>query len=199
MLYRNNDAGLLEVITSGSMFAGKTKTLLTRLETFQLAGKNTVVFCPKGSQIRYTTKSEVVSHDGKRMRAFQVTSSQDIQQCFEGMTPKTAKVDVIGIDEVMLFDDGIVNVIEDLVKRNFIVIVAGLSMTSEGEPFGPMPQLLAMADIITKVYGVCQKCGNPSTRSWPLFNKKERVALGAQYIALCRQCWYQMKEEDRKE
>lgn len=189
MLYRNQDTGLLEVITSGSMFAGKTKTLLARLETFELAGRNTILYCPKGSQDRYKNESEVVTHDGQRMKARQVNSSQEILNDFKNLTPEISKIGAIGIDEVMLFDNKIINIIEELVKNNFIVIVSGLSLTSDGEPFGPMPELLAMADIITQVYGVCQECGNPSTKSWPLFEKKNKVALGNQYIALCRQCW----------
>lgn len=189
MLYRSKDSGLLEVITSGSMFAGKTTTLLTRLETFELAGKNTLLFCLRGSQDRYTTKSEVVTHSGKRRHATQVTSSKEIRCWSKGLMPETSGIDVIGIDEVMLFDQEIVDVVEDLVRRGFIVVVAGLSVTSDGEPFGPMPELLAIADIITQVYGVCQECGNPSTRCWPLFEKKTQIAIGNEYIALCRQCW----------
>jgi len=187
MLYRSNDAGLFEIITSGSMFAGKTRTLLTKLEIFQLAGKEVVLLTPKEAHNRYSVKNFVVAHNGQRMPAIEVESATEILNLKN-------YADVIGIDEIMLFQEkNIIDAVEELTKSGHIVVASGLSLLSSGEPFNHMPELLAMADIITQVYGVCHECGNPSVRTWPRFDKNTDIVIGKDYLALCKKCWYKYK------
>lgn len=180
---------LFELISSGAMFAGKTSTLLARLETFQRAGRKVQLFYPAGSQDRYHTEGYVVTHNGAKMPGTEVENARMIR---EKTDPDT---EVVGIDEIQLFDRDIVTVVEELVGTGRIVIGAGLALLSNGKPFGSMPELLARADIITQVYAVCAECGDPAVRSWPKFEKNSDVVLGKDYIALCRRCWIKKQEE----
>jgi thymidine kinase len=191
MLYYRKDNSLFELITSGSMFAGKTSTLLTRLETFIRAGRKVQLFYPKGSQDRYKATGKVVAHNGIQMPGIEVKDPEEI------LAKLYPHVEVIGIDEIQLFPASIVSVVEKLVADGHIVIGAGLTLLADGRSFGPMPELLARADVITQVYGVCTECGNPAVRCWPKFNKTEDVVLGNDYIALCRRCWYKKQEEEK--
>ncbi|KXG74669.1 Thymidine kinase [Fervidicola ferrireducens] len=190
--YRRRDNSIFELIASGSMFAGKTSTLLSRLETFILAGRKVQLFYPVHSQDRYGAKNMVVAHNGARMTGIEV---RDAKEILEKLSPAT---EVVGIDEIQLFSPEIVEVVEELVRSGRIVIGAGLTLLADGRPFGPMPELLARADIITQVYGVCAECGDPAVRSWPTFDKKSDIVLGNDYIALCRRCWYKKIEAERR-
>ncbi|OPL12644.1 MAG: hypothetical protein AVO34_06825 [Firmicutes bacterium ML8_F2] len=205
MLYRPGDMGLLEIISSGAMFSGKTRTLLTRLETFMLAGRKVQLFCPKGSQERYRTQGEVVSHDGMSMRTMEINHPIEILKTLfqredplflNTVNPGQSGISVVGIDEIMLFHHDIVKVVDFLVDHKFIVVASGLSVLSSGKPFGPMPELLAKADIITHLQAVCNICGNPATRTLPKFEKKKDIVIGKDYMALCRKCWEQKKNEE---
>lgn len=193
LYYRRRDNSISELIVSGSMFAGKTSTLLSRLETFILAGRKVQLFYPAHSQDRYGVKNMVVAHNGARMSGIEVQSAAEI---LEKISPTT---EVVGIDEIQLFTPEIIDVVEKLVKSGRIVIGAGLTLLADGRPFGPMPELLARADIITQVYGVCAECGDPAVRSWPTFDKKSDIVLGNDYIALCRRCWYKKIESKEEE
>jgi thymidine kinase len=193
MLYYRKDNSLFELITSGSMFAGKTSTLLTRLDTFIRAGRKVQLFYPKGSQDRYKETGKVIAHNGIQMPGIEVKDPEEI------LTKSDPHVEVIGIDEIQLFPASIITVIEELIKSQHIVIGAGLALLADGRSFGPMPELLARADVITQVYGVCAECDNPAVRCWPKFNKAEDVVLGNDYIALCRRCWYKKIKETKGE
>lgn len=184
-MHRNIDYGWIDVITSGSMYAGKTTELIRRIRTFILAKRSAVVFQPSVAR-RYTEEEEVVSHDGLRFEARYVDNPFEMLWYAETHQP-----DVIGIDEVQFFDDSLVEVVQQLANRGHYVIAAGLAITSEGQPFGCMPNLLAVADNITSVYGVCVVCGEPATKPFALRPKTAKVEVGAadKYEARCRRCW----------
>ena len=187
MFYLYDGFGLFELIISGSMFAGKTQTLLARLDVFKHAGKDVRLYCPVGSQ-RYGAQNEVVTHSLIRAPAQEIETTDELVNLVKQIeTPSSI---VMGIDEVMLFDEErIVDNVNWLVNNGVIIIASGLTLYSEGQPFGHMPYLLSIADAITYLYGVCHSCGGPATRSKAIFNKKEKKVVGADYIPLCRRCW----------
>lgn len=185
MLHRNLNYGWIDVITSGSMYAGKTTELIRRVRNFILAKRKAVVFQPTIAK-RYSDDEVIVSHDGLRFDAIHADNPLEILWYAEMHHPS-----VIAIDEAQFYDHSLVEVVQELANRGHYLIVAGLSQTSEGKPFGIMPQILCAADNITSVYGICVVCGEPSTKPFALRPKKEDVSVGAgdKYQARCRKCW----------
>ena len=181
--FKGQRSGWIEVIC-GSMFSGKTEELIRRLKRANIAGQQVEIFKP-ALDTRYG-EEEVVSHDANSLRSIAVEHSKEILKVSE-------EVSVVGVDEAQFFDEGIVEVCESLAKKGIRVIVAGLDMDFQGNPFGPIPNLLAVAEYITKVHAICQHCGNLATHSYRLGSDRNKVMLGEKdsYEARCRTC-YQM-------
>lgn len=174
--------GWIEVIT-GSMFSGKTEELIRRLKRVRIANLRAEIFKPE-MDTRYSP-GQIVSHDDKQIPSTPVAHSMHILLLSE-------QVDVVGIDEGQFFDMEIVEVCEKLAMRGVRVIVAGLDMDYQGKPFGPMPNLLAIADYITKVHAICVQCGNIATYSYRKVPNENRIFLGEkeEYEPRCRTCFY---------
>ncbi len=185
--------GWIEVIC-GSMFSGKTEELIRRLKRAQFAKQKVEIFKP-AIDTRYD-ESKVVSHDSNEIRSTPVPSSENIRILADN-------VEVVGIDEAQFFDDGIVQVCNDLANRGIRVIVAGLDMDFKGNPFGPMPALMATAEYVTKVHAVCTKTGNLAHYSFRKTNNDDLVLLGEtqEYEPLSRAAYYKavqvQKEKER--
>ncbi|WOV84654.1 thymidine kinase [Sporosarcina jeotgali] len=162
-MYVSMQGGWVEVIC-GSMFSGKSEELIRRIRRSQFAKQKIAVFKPELDN-RYSEEA-VVSHNGTTVIAMPVACSADIA------AQVTDDCDVIAIDEAQFFDDGIVDTVMDLANHGFRVIVAGLDQDFRGEPFGPMPRLMAIAEIVTKLQAVCTICGSPSSRTQRLINGK---------------------------
>ena len=160
-MYETYHSGWIETIT-GSMFSGKSEELIRRLRRGIYAKQKVVVFKPAIDD-RYH-KEKVVSHNGNEIEAINISTAQEI------LNHKLEEVNVIGIDEVQFFEDDIVNIVEKLAENGHRVIVAGLDMDFRGEPFKPMPKLLAVSEHITKLQAVCSVCGSPSSRTQRLIN-----------------------------
>lgn len=175
------DTGWIEVIV-GCMFSGKTEELIRRLRRAEIAKQKVVVFKPKIDN-RYSS-DHIVSHSDAKLKSLVVNSSKEIEQIAE-----TAQV--IGIDEGQFFDNGIVDVVEKLANNGKRVVIAGLDQDYRGKPFEPMPQLLSVAEYITKTLAICMVCGNPADRTQRTFASNERVLVGAKdaYEARCRRCF----------
>lgn len=154
-------SGWIELIC-GSMFSGKSEELIKRINRAQYAKQQVSVFKPSIDN-RYA-KEAVVSHNGSSALARPITKSSEIFQYIEPST------DVIAIDEVQFFDENIVHVVQKLANRGYRVILAGLDQDFRGEPFGPMPVLLALAESVTKLQAVCTVCGSPSSRTQRLID-----------------------------
>lgn len=184
-LHRNLNYGWIDVITSGSMYAGKTTELIRRVRNFILAKRTAAVFQPRVAA-RFSEDEVIMSHDGVRFEAVHTDNPLEIMWYAEMHHPA-----VIAIDEAQFYDESLVETVQELANRGHYVIVAGLSQTSEGKAFGIMPQLLTIADNITSVYGVCVICGEPATKPFALKAKTEDVSIGAgdKYEARCRKCW----------
>ena len=185
--------GWIEVIC-GSMFSGKTEELIRRLRRAQFAKQNVEIFKP-AMDVRYD-EEEVVSHNDNRIRSTPVPASSNILLLANN-------VDVIGIDEAQFFDDQIVHVCNELANRGMRVIVAGLDMDFKGNPFGPMPALMATAEYVTKVHAVCTRTGNLAHYSYRKAPSDDIVFLGEiqEYEPLSRAAYHKvMKEfEERKD
>lgn len=179
--YKGQRNGWIEVIC-GSMFSGKTEELIRRLKRAQIAGQELAIFKPS-LDIRYDER-KVVSHDSTSIDSQPVENASDILQQIDA-------VDVVGIDEAQFFGMELTEVCQDLAHRGIRVIVAGLDMDFRGKPFGPMPNLLAVAEYITKVHAICLHCGNLATHSFRLALEDDQLVLGAkeQYEARCRNCY----------
>lgn len=173
--------GTIEVV-AGSMFSGKTEELIRRLKRAKIAKQKVEIYKPM-IDIRYSD-TEVVSHDENAIRSTPVENSANILLL-------AGDVDVIGIDEAQFFDKGLINVVNQLANRGIRVIVAGLDMDFKGEPFGPIPGLMAVADYITKVHAICVRCGSIAQFSHRLSEKEQVVLLGEKdiYEPLCRSCY----------
>ena len=185
-----NHPGWIEIIC-GSMFSGKTEELLRRLKRAKFANLKVEIFKP-AIDIRYS-EEEVVSHDSHAILSTPVETSDSILLL-------TGDVDVVGIDEVQFFDDNIVNVCQQLANRGVRVICAGLDMDYLGNPFGPMPKLMAVAEYVTKVHAICVKCGNLAHHSHRLSASNKLVELGEKdtYEPICRHCFNKALEEEGK-
>lgn len=171
--------GWVEVIC-GCMFSGKTEELIRRMTRAQIARQKLQVFKPAIDD-RYG-KEFVASHNQNRIDSLPVHSSEEILHRLVDGTR------VVGIDEAQFFDHGLVEVVERLALRGIRVVIAGLDMDFRGQPFGPMPQLLAIAEQVTKLSAICVVCGAPATHSQRISGSDETVLVGAQdsYEARCR-------------
>ena len=183
--------GWIEVIC-GSMFSGKTEELIRRLKRAQFAKQRVEIFKPS-VDTRYDDE-EVVSHNANRIRSTPVPSSSNIRILANN-------VDVVGIDEAQFFDDEIVAVCNDLANRGVRVIVAGLDMDFKGNPFGPMPALMATAEYVTKVHAVCTHTGNLAHYSHRKALSDDLVLLGEtqEYEPLSRAAYYKALKAQNKE
>lgn len=185
-MYRPNNHGWIEIIV-GPMYSGKSEELIRRIRRAQIARQKIQVFKPAIDD-RYSIE-EVVSHSGDKIKAYNISSSSDIHKYLEEDTK------VVAVDEVQFLDEGIVNVCRELADKGLRVIAAGLDMDFRGEPFGPTPRLLAIAEFVDKLTAICVKCGAPATRTQRLINGKPAnysdptILVGAQesYEARCRQ------------
>jgi len=173
--------GSIEVIC-GSMFSGKTEELIRRLKRAQFAKQHVEIFKPK-VDTRFS-EEDVVSHDKTSIRSTPVDSSGSILlMCGD--------VDVVAIDEAQFFDDGLVDVCNQLADQGIRVIVAGLDMDFKGVPFGPMPALCAIAEDVYKVHAICVRCGALAYVSHRLVDSEKLVLLGemTEYEPICRECY----------
>lgn len=161
-------SGWMEVIC-GSMFSGKTEELIRRLRRAEMAGQKVEIFKPK-IDTRYD-EEEVVSHNHNKIRSTPVESSNEI--LLLGST-----CDVVGIDEAQFFDNGIVEVANQLANNGIRVVIAGLDMDFLGRPFGPMPFLMATAEYVTKVHAICKTTGNLANYSMRTSSSQDLVQLG---------------------
>ncbi len=175
--------GWIEVIC-GSMFSGKTEELIRRLKRARIANLKVEIFKP-AIDIRYD-ETQVVSHDANSIQSTPIDNSQTILLLAQD-------VDVVGIDEAQFFDNEIINVCETLALRGTRVIVAGLDMDYLGRPFGQIPNLLAVADYITKLHAICVRCGNIANISYRKTAAEGQVVLGEKdsYEPRCRKCFYE--------
>lgn len=175
-------SGWIEVIT-GSMFSGKSEELIRRLRRAQIARQKVQIFKPAIDN-RYS-EDEIVSHSDMKLASANVRSSMEL---FDAVKPET---EVVGIDEGQFFDADLPNICNRLANSGKRVIVAGLDTDYLGKPFEPMPQLLAVAEYITKTLAICMVCGGPANHTQRLVVSKERVLVGATgtYEARCRHCF----------
>lgn len=173
--------GWIEVI-SGSMFSGKTEELIRRLKRAIIAKQKVEIFKPQ-IDVRFS-EEEVVSHDANSIRSTPVSSSRNIPLM-------VSDIDVVGIDEAQFFDIGLVEVCNQLASQGIRVIIAGLDMDFRGKPFGPIPDLLAAAEYVTKVHAICMRCGNLAQYSHRISDSEKLVVLGEKdsYEPLCRECF----------
>jgi thymidine kinase len=173
--------GWIEVIC-GSMFSGKTEELIRRIKRAQFANQKLLLFKPSIDN-RYSEDS-VVSHQGNALQATLVNSSVEIWNHWKNER-------VVAIDEAQFFDAEIIAICNELAKKGVRVIIAGLDMDYLGNPFGPMPQLLSIAEYVTKVHAICVSCGNLAQYSHRTAEEKEQVLVGAveKYEPLCRSCF----------
>jgi thymidine kinase len=179
--------GWLEVVC-GPMFSGKSEELIRRLRRAEIAGQRVLILKPRIDD-RYDV-AHVVSHAGAKMRAAAASSSRDVLRLAAGY-------DVVGLDEAQFFDAGIVAAVRDLVGRGARVIAAGLDTDFRAEPFGSMPTLLAVAELVDKLQAVCHRCGGTATRTQRLVDGRpapftgETIQVGAldSYEARCVACY----------
>lgn len=181
------DTGWIEVI-AGCMFSGKTEELIRRLKRARIAKYEVKIFKPK-IDTRYSEK-DIVSHSEQSMPSILVEEPNEIIKLSES-------ANVIGIDEAQFFSNELIDVCNKLADDGKRIIVAGLDQDFRGVPFEPMPNLLAIAEYITKTLAICMKCGNPADRTQRIISSGERVLVGAadSYEARCRKCHYIPNEE----
>ena len=181
--------GWIEVIC-GSMFSGKTEELIRRLKRAQFARQKVEIFKP-AIDVRYD-EDKVVSHDENEIRSTPVPAAANIPILADNC-------DVVGIDEAQFFDDEIVRVCNDLANKGIRVIVAGLDMDFKGNPFGPMPNLMATAEYVTKVHAVCTRTGNLAQYSYRKAKSNDLVLLGEveEYEPLSRAAYYKAMMRDK--
>ncbi|CEO22578.1 thymidine kinase [Paraclostridium sordellii] len=186
-MYRPINHGYIEVVI-GPMYSGKSEELIRRLKRARIAKQNVVVFKPIIDD-RYS-REDVVSHSGYTINAIPIKDSSEMMDYINDDTQ------VVGIDEVQFFDDKIVDEAIKLADNGVRVIAAGLDMDFKGEPFGPTPRLLAVAEFVDKIQAICSVCGQPATRSQRLINGEPArydepiIQVGAveSYEARCRKC-----------
>ena len=182
-----NNIGWIEVVC-GSMFSGKTEELIRRVKRAKLAKQKIKIFKPK-QDIRYS-KKKVTSHDNNSIKSKPIKSPSKILEVAE-------KFDVIGIDEAQFFDDSIIEVCNKLANSGKRVIVAGLDMDYKGNPFGPMPNLLAIAEYVTKVHAICTRSGKMASYTHRIAKSDELILLGdtRKYEALSRKEFIKIKKK----
>lgn len=184
-MYQELQKGWLEVIT-GPMFAGKSEELIRRVKTLSYTKMKIIAFKPAIDD-RYD-KTAIASHDGAKYEAYAIKNAQSILELVKEDTQ------VVAIDEIQFFDMSVVKICEELADRGIRVIAAGLDLDFKGEPFGPMPELLARAEFVTKLSAVCTVCGCAATRTQRLIDGKPAdfndpiIKVGAKenYEARCR-------------
>ncbi len=183
-----NRRGRIEVVC-GSMFSGKTEELIRRLKRANFARQRVEIFKP-ALDTRYS-EADVVSHDNNSIPSTPVDTSASILLF-------SSEIDVVGIDEAQFFDEGLVDVCNELANRGIRVIVAGLDMDYKGIPFGPIPALCAIADEVTKVHAICVRCGELAYISHRTVPNDKRVLLGEkeEYEPLCRYCYQKALKEE---
>ncbi|WP_299578204.1 thymidine kinase [uncultured Sunxiuqinia sp.] len=181
----HKNGGTIEVI-AGSMFSGKTEELIRRLRRAQFARQKVEIFKPI-VDTRYSLQ-DVVSHDENSIPSSPVENSANILLL-------AGNVDVVAIDEAQFFDKGLVDVCQKLADMGVRVIVAGLDMDFQGKPFGPMPDLMAIANYVSKVHAICVRCGSVAQFSHRLVSNDKQVFLGekSEYEPLCRVCYNKVK------
>lgn len=179
---RGERRGWIEVIC-GSMFSGKTEELIRRLKRVKIANQKAEIFKP-AIDVRFDA-IRIVSHDTNAIPSTPIDNSQKILLMAQD-------VEVIGIDEAQFFDEQLPAVCDELAHRGIRVIVAGLDMDYLGNPFGPMPQILAKADYVTKLHAICVQCGNIANYSYRKIPNDDQVMLGAKdvYEPRCRVCYH---------
>ena len=180
--FQRGNLGWIEVIC-GSMFSGKSEELIRRLRRAQIARQRVQIFKPKIDN-RYA-EDHIVSHSEMKIKSQLVSHAREIMDSLDGRTQ------VIGIDEGQFFDLELVNVCNKLADSGKRVIVAGLDQDFRGRPFEPMPQLLSIAEYITKTLAICVRCGAPANRTQRLVESSDRLFVGATgaYEARCRLCF----------
>lgn len=179
---RHNGTGWIEVI-AGSMFSGKSEELIRRLNRARIARQKVQVFKPS-IDARYSFE-EIASHSGQKHLSIPVTSTAEMLSKLE------ADTEVVGIDEGQFFDLPIIEAVNELAAKGKRVIIAGLDQDYTGKPFEPMPQLLSIAEFITKTHAICVKCGSTANYSQRTVESEARVEVGAadKYEARCRKCF----------
>lgn len=182
--------GWIEVIC-GSMFSGKTEELIRRLNRARIAKQKVEIFKPE-IDTRYD-ENDVVSHDSKAVSSTPIQNASQILLYADDF-------EVVGIDEAQFFGDELVSTCEDLANRGKRVIVAGLDMDYKGNPFGPIPKLMAMAEEVTKVHAICIRCGDLAQYSHRTVQNDKLVVLGETdvYEPLCRSCFNKAMKENNK-
>ncbi|GIV58541.1 MAG: thymidine kinase [Rhodothermaceae bacterium] len=181
VVHRDKKPGWIEVIC-GSMFSGKTEELIRRMRRARIARQRVEIFKPV-LDTRYA-EDAVVSHDENTIPSTPVDAAAQILLL-------AGSADVVGIDEAQFFDLTLVEVCEQLARDGKRVIVAGLDQDYRGRPFEPMPQLMAVAEYVTKLHAICVVCGAPANHSQRLVADGQRVLIGAKeaYEPRCRQCF----------
>ncbi len=184
---RQLNTGLIEVIC-GPMFSGKTEELIRRLRRAKIAKKRVIVFKPRIDN-RFD-EVQIVSHSAQKIPSIPVEDVDSIKHCLEQLD---GPADLVGIDEAQFFDKSLVPFVDDLANNGVRVVMSGLDQDSDSKPFGLMPELLAIADIVTKQYAVCVVCGAAASKSFRLKRQGEQVLVGAgeSYEARCRHCYHQ--------
>lgn len=175
------DRGWIEVIC-GSMFSGKTEELLRRTNRAKIAHQKVVIF-KAAIDVRYAV-SDVVSHNANKSGSIPVEHSSQLLEHFQNE-------DVVAIDEAQFFDDGLTAVCQKLASKGVRVIIAGLDMDSNAVPFGPMPELLATAEFVTKLHAICMSCGDIASHTFRKIPSDKQVEVGEKelYEARCRKCF----------
>ena len=187
-VYNNEQFGWIEVIC-GSMFSGKTEELIRRIKRAKIANQKIKVFKPV---IDSRSNNFIESHDESKLECIEVKSPNEILK-------KIDNCDVVAIDEAQFFDDLIVPVCNKIANNGVRVIIAGLDMDYLGNPFGPMPNLMAISEYVTKVHAVCKKSGNIANYSYRKNNKKDIVVIGEKdkYEPLSRSVFYKKMNKNK--
>ena len=187
-VYNNEQFGWIEVIC-GSMFSGKTEELIRRIKRAKIANQKIKVFKPV---IDSRSKNFIESHDESKLECIEVKSSNEILKNIDNC-------DVVAIDEAQFFDDQIVSVCNKIANNGIRVIIAGLDMDYLGNPFGPMPNLMAISEYVTKVHAVCKQSGNIANYSFRKNNKKDIVVIGEKdkYEPLSRSVFYKKMNKNK--
>ena len=187
-VYNNEQFGWIEVIC-GSMFSGKTEELIRRIKRAKIANQKIKVFKPV---IDSRSKNFIESHDESKLECIEVKSSNEILK-------KIDNCDVVAIDEAQFFDDLIVPVCNKIANNGVRVIIAGLDMDYLGNPFGPMPNLMAISEYVTKVHAVCKQSGNIANYSFRKNKKKDIVVIGEKdkYEPLSRSVFYKKMNKNK--
>lgn len=181
--------GWIEVIC-GSMFSGKTEELIRRMRRAMIARQRIELFKPK-IDVRYSEK-EIVSHDMQKIPSHTISKPKQILDL-------SLEAQVVGIDEAQFFDKSLVKICQTLANMGKRVIVAGLDQDYKGIPFEPIPELLAIAEYITKTHAICVICGNPANHTQRISGGTDKVVIGAEemYEARCRNCFQPYKENEK--